>query len=69
MEKMIYACNIFVIKPEGKRSLGRHGRKWGDNIIMNLREIGWECVDWIHLAVDRNQWQVLVNTVMNFRVP
>jgi hypothetical protein len=36
---------------------------------MNLREIGWEDVDWIHLAEDRDQWRALVNTVMNLWVP
>jgi hypothetical protein len=33
---------------------------------MDLREIGWEDVDWIHLAQDRNQWWTLGKTVMNF---
>jgi hypothetical protein len=32
---------------------------------MDLREVEWEGVDWIHLAQDRNKWQALVNTVMN----
>jgi hypothetical protein len=36
---------------------------------MDLREIGWEVVDWIHLAVVRNKSQTLVNTVINFPVP
>jgi len=36
--------------------------------MMDLREIGWEGVDWIHLAQDRDQWQDLVNTVMNLQV-
>jgi len=31
-------------KSEGKRQLGRPGRRWEDNIRMNLREIGWEGV-------------------------
>jgi len=26
-------------------------------------------VDWIHLAEDKDQWQALVNTVMNLMVP
>jgi hypothetical protein len=34
-----------------------------------LREIGWDSVDWIDLAQDREQWRALVNTVMNLRVP
>jgi hypothetical protein len=36
---------------------------------MNLREIVWEGVDWIHLTRDRDKWLVVVNTVMNLRVP
>jgi hypothetical protein len=40
-----------------------------DNIKMDLREIGWDCMDRIDLAQDRDQWRALVNTVMNLRVP
>jgi hypothetical protein len=41
-----------------------------DNIkILDLREIGWDGVDWIELAQDRDKWRALVNTVMNLRVP
>jgi hypothetical protein len=41
-----------------------------DNIIkMNVREIKWKGVDWIHLAEDRDQWLAVVNTVMNLCVP
>jgi hypothetical protein len=36
---------------------------------MNLREIGWEGVDWTHLARDRDRWRTLVNTEINLRVP
>jgi hypothetical protein len=36
---------------------------------MNLKEIGWGSVDWIDLAEYRDQWSVLVITVMNLRVP
>jgi hypothetical protein len=36
---------------------------------MDLREIGWDGVDWIELAQDRDQWRPIVNTVMNLRVP
>jgi len=36
-----------------------------DNIEMNLKETGWEDMDWIHLAQDRNKLQAVVNTVMN----
>jgi len=43
--------------------------RWEDNIRMDLREIGWGNVDWIHLTQDRNQWRTLVNKVMYPRVP
>jgi hypothetical protein len=39
------------------------------NIEMDLREIDWASMDWIDLAEDRDQWRVVVNTVMNLRVP
>jgi hypothetical protein len=52
-----------------KRPLGRHRRRWGDNIRMGLIEIEWDVMHWIHLALERDQWRALVNTVMNLRVP
>jgi hypothetical protein len=57
-----------VGKPEGKRPLGRPRRRWVDSIRMDLTEIGWDDMDWIDLARDRDQWRALVNTVMNLRV-
>jgi hypothetical protein len=36
---------------------------------MDLREIGWDGMDWIDLTQDRDQWRTLVNKVMNLRVP
>jgi hypothetical protein len=62
------AYRILVGMPEGKRPLGRPRSKWVDNIKMDLSEIGWDGMDWIYLAQDRDQWKALVNTVMNFRV-
>jgi hypothetical protein len=41
----------------------------GDNIKMDLGEIGWDGVNLIDLAQDRDQWRALVITVMNLRVP
>jgi hypothetical protein len=49
--------------------LGRQRRRWGDNIKMDLREIGWGGVNWIDLAQDRDQWRAIVNTVMTIWVP
>jgi hypothetical protein len=39
------------------------------NIKMDLREVGWEGVNWMHLVQDRDQWRAVVNTAMNFRAP
>jgi hypothetical protein len=63
------AYRILVGKPEGKRPLGRPRRRWVDNNKMDLREIGWDGVDWIDMAQDRDQWRALVNTVLNLRAP
>jgi hypothetical protein len=40
-----------------------------NNIKIDLREIGWDGMDWIDLAQDRDQWRFFVNTVMNLQVP
>jgi len=58
------AYRILVGKPERNRPLGKHRRRWQDD----LRETGFKVVDWIHLAQDRDQWWALANTVMNVRV-
>jgi hypothetical protein len=63
------AYRILVGNPEGRRPLGRPRRRWMDNIKMDLREIGWDGMDWIDLAQVRDQWRALVNAVMNLRVP
>ena len=59
---------VLVGKPEGMRPLGRPRRRWEDNIKMDLRKVGGGG-DWMELAQDRDRWQALVNTVMNFLVP
>jgi hypothetical protein len=35
---------------------------------MDLQEMGWEGVDWIYMAQDRDRWRALVNAVMNLRI-
>ena len=60
---------VLVVKPEGKRTLGRPRRRWEDNIKIDLQEVGRGCGDWMELAQDRDRWWSLVSTVMNFGVP
>jgi hypothetical protein len=45
------------------------GRRWQDNIKMDLQEVGWRGMVWIDLAEDRDRWGALVNAVMNLWVP
>jgi hypothetical protein len=61
--------SILVGKPEGKRPHGRPRHRWEDNIKMDFLEVGWEGMDCIDLAQDRDRWWALVNTVMNLQVP
>ena len=60
---------VLVQKPEGKRPLGAHRRRWEDNIKIELQEVGCGGMDWIELAQDRDRWRALVNAVMILRVP
>jgi hypothetical protein len=53
------AYGILVGYPEGRRPLGRPRRRWVDSIKMDLREIGWDGMDWIDLARDRDYWKLL----------
>ena len=62
------ADRVLAGKPEGKRQLGRPGRRWVDNIRMDLQEVGCGYMDWIGLAQDRDRWRTLVSAVMNLRV-
>jgi hypothetical protein len=50
MGEEIKLYKVLVGKPEGKRPLGRPRRRWEVMIRMDLREIGWEDVEWVHLA-------------------
>jgi hypothetical protein len=63
------AYRILVGNPERSRPLRRPSRWWVDNIKMDLREIGWDGMDWICLVHDRDKWRALANAVMNLRVP
>jgi hypothetical protein len=69
MRKGRGAYRVLIGRPEGKGSLGRLRRRWEDNIMLDLSEMGIDSENWIRLAQVRVQWQVSVSTVMNLRVP
>ena len=58
-----------LIRMKQSIPLGRPGRRWKDNIKMNVQEVGCGGMDWIELAQDMDWWRALVNTVMNPWVP
>jgi hypothetical protein len=60
---------VLVGKPEEKRPLGRHRRRWEYNIKMNLQEVGCGGMDWIEIAQIRVRWRAIVNKIMNLRIP
>jgi hypothetical protein len=54
---------------EGKKPLERPRHMREDNIKMDFRDIGWVDMNWIYLAQDGGQWEALVNTTINLRLP
>jgi hypothetical protein len=59
MWEMRHLYKISVGKSECKISRGRPRRRWEDNIRLDLREIGWEGVEWIYLADGSDQCGLL----------
>jgi hypothetical protein len=68
IREMKNVYRFLVGKPEGNRPFWGLRNRWED-ISMNLKETGYEGVDWIHLAQDMVQWWALVNIIMNNQVP
>jgi hypothetical protein len=60
------ACEILMGKPKGKRPPGRARCRLEDDIKMNLKEIGWDHVDWICMAESTNKCVAVVNTLMDY---
>jgi hypothetical protein len=56
-------------RPEERRALGRPRHRWENNMKIDLQEVGWGGMDWIDVAQNRYRWWVLVNVIMNIRVP
>jgi len=67
VERVVY--RILVGKPEGRRPLGRPRRRWVNNIMMDLQEVGCGYIDWIGLAQERDSWRTFVSAVTNLGVP
>ena len=55
MEEVRVVHKVLVGKPEGTRPLGRPRRRWEDNIMMDLQEVGMGCGYWMELAQDRDR--------------
>jgi hypothetical protein len=67
MGKRRVVYRVSVGRPE-ERPLGRHKRRWQDNIKMAFQEVG-SGKEWIDLAQDRDRWWAHVNAVMKLRIP
>ena len=55
-----------LVKPTGKRHLGRPRRRWEDNIRMGFEEMGINAGNWVDSAQDGDYWRALVNAELNF---
>ena len=54
-----------MLTPTGTRPLGRSRGRWGDNVRMDLKELG---INWVDSSQDRDYWRALVNEALNLRV-
>jgi len=63
------AYTVCLGKPEGKGPIEKPRGRWEDNVKTYVKGVGCEGVGWISLFQDRQEWRVVVNTVMNHWVP
>jgi len=59
---------VLLGKPEEKRPLGRP-RQRKEDIKMDIKDVGWEGVDWTDMAQDKDTYWALVKAVLNLQVP
>jgi hypothetical protein len=52
-----------------KNLLLRPRPRWKNNIRIDLRDVGYEVVNWMHLAQNADKCQALMNTIMNLHMP
>ena len=69
MEEGKSVFKILTGIPTGKIPFGRPRCRWEDNIRMDLKEIGIDTRNWVDSAQDKDYWRVLVNALLNLRVP
>jgi hypothetical protein len=69
MRKQRNLYRLSVGKPEGKWQLEEPICRWEDKIKTGVKAIAWSGIDWIDLSNDRDQWRVLMNTIMNPQIP
>jgi hypothetical protein len=69
MGKRINTYRVLVKKPGGKRPLERPRFEREYNINVDLKDVGWEGLDWTNLAQDMDRRWAVVNTVLKFWVP
>jgi hypothetical protein len=69
MGKSRNTYRVLVGKSQGKRPPERRRRGWDDNIQMDLREIEWAGMDWVHLALDTDYRRNIMNVATSIRFP
>ena len=68
MEEGMSAFKIVTGKHTGKRPLGRPGRRWEDNIRMDLEDIGINAGNCVSVQ-KRDYWRAFVNAALNLQIP